>query len=76
MPSAPTLTVPERHEEKQTIAVELPVAQTEEPSAAVAPEISPGAWKVIIWLGVGGVLFLTALAAYVFSGLYRYQNCL
>jgi hypothetical protein len=68
MASASTLTVPHEQEEKLSNAQPL--------SVAAAPEISPGAWKVIIWLGIGGVLFLAALAAYVFSGLYRYQNCL
>lgn len=70
MASASTLTVPHIQEEK------LSIAQPEQLSVAAEPEITPGAWKAIIWLGVGGVLFLAALAAYVFSGLYRYQNCL
>lgn len=80
MISAPTLTVPDTKpdtkEGKQTVAAEFSIAQREQLPVANAPEISPGAWKVIIWLGVGGVLFLAALAAYVFSGLYRFQNCL
>ena len=40
-----------------------------------APEISSGAWKVIIFLLVGGVLILASLAAYVFSELNRFQDC-
>lgn len=79
MTTTPTLTVPhekpDTKEDKQTVATEISIAQREQLPAA-APEISPEAWKVIIWLGIGGVLFLASLAAYVFSGLYRFQNCL
>lgn len=73
MASASTLTVPHTQEEQEE---RLSIAQPEQFSADAEPEITPGVWKVIIWLGIGGVLFLATLAAYVFSGLYRFQNCL
>lgn len=70
MNSAPTLIV----DEKKSTAIELSITQSEQ--LTEAPEISRGAWKVIIFLLVGGVLFLASVGAYVFSGLYRFQDCL
>jgi hypothetical protein len=72
MDSAPTLKV----DEKRLTAIELSLTPSEQLPLNSASEISPGAWKVIIYLLVGGVLFLASLAAYVFSGIYRFQNCL
>jgi hypothetical protein len=72
MNSAPTLIV----DEKKSAAMELPLTPSEQLPITEAPEISRGAWKVIIYLLVGSVVFLASLAAYVFSGLYRFQNCL
>jgi hypothetical protein len=63
-------------DEKKSAAMELPLTPSEQLPLTEAPEISRGAWKVIIYLLVGGVLFLASLGAYVFSGLYRFQNCL
>ena len=71
MNSAPALMV----DEKESAVLELPVRQSEQPSAE-APEISHGAWKVIIFLLVGGALFLATVGAYVLSGLHRFQDCL
>jgi len=56
--------------------LELPVKQSEQLPLAEAPEISHGAWKMIIFLLVGGALFLASVGAYVFSGLHRFQDCL
>jgi hypothetical protein len=61
--------------EKKPAAVELSITQEQLPITE-APELSPGAWKAIIFLLVGGVLFLAIVGAYVLSGLYRFQNCL
>jgi hypothetical protein len=72
MNSAPTLVV----DEKESTTIELSITQSEQLPLTDAPEISRDAWKVIISLLVSGVLFLASLAAYVFSGLYRFQNCL
>jgi hypothetical protein len=72
MNSTPTLVV----DEKRPTPIELPSTQSEQVPLTEVPEISPGAWKVIIYLLVGSVLFLASLAVYVFSGLYRFQNCL
>ena len=55
-------------------AAELSKSQNE--PLTEAPEISRDAWKVIILFLVGEVLFLAAVGAYVFSGLFRFQNCL
>jgi hypothetical protein len=72
MTSAPTLYVGE----KKSTAIELSLTQSEQLPLTNAPEISRGAWKVIILLLIGEVLFLAAVGAYVFSGLYRFQDCL
>jgi hypothetical protein len=72
MNSAPTLNV----DEKESTAIELSLTQSEQSPLTEAPEISRGAWKVIILLLIGEVLFLAAVGAYVFSGLYRFQDCL
>jgi len=72
MNSAPALMV----DEKKSAVLELPVRQSEQLPLAEAPEISHGAWKVIILLLVGGALFLATVGAYVFSGLHRFQDCL
>ncbi len=72
MNSEPTLVV----DEKIPIPIELSSTQSEQLPLTEAPEISPGAWKVIICLLVGSVVLLASLAVYVFSGLYRFQNCL
>jgi len=72
MNSAPTLMA----DEKKATVVELSIRQSEELALAEAPEISHGAWKVIIFLLVGGALFLTTVGTYVFSGLHRFQDCL
>jgi len=72
MNSAPTLVV----DEKKSTAIEPSVTQSEQLPLTEAPEISRDAWKVIIFLLAGGVVFLASLGAYVFSGLYRFQNCL
>lgn len=72
MNSAPTLIV----DEKKSTAIELSITQSDQVPLTAAPEISRGAWKVIIFLLGGGVLFLASVGAYVFSGLYRFQNCL
>jgi hypothetical protein len=72
MNSAPTLVV----DEKKSSAIDLSLTQNEQLPLTDVPEISRDAWKVIIYLLVGSVVFLTSLAAYVFSGLYRFQNCL
>jgi hypothetical protein len=72
MNSAPTLVV----DEKRLTPIELSSTQSEQLPITQAPEIGPGAWKVIIYLLVGSVVFLASLAVYVFSGLYRFQNCL
>ena len=50
-------------------------AQSEEMQAGVS-EISPGAWKVILLLLGGSVVFLAAVGAYVLSGMSRFQDCL
>jgi hypothetical protein len=71
MNSAPTLMA----DQKQATVVELSIRQSEQPITE-APEISHGAWKVIIFLLLGGALFLATVGAYVFSGLHRFQNCL
>ena len=62
--------------EKQSPVLELSVAESEQAPVSEAPEISRSAWKVIIFLLVGGALFLASVGAYVFSGLHRFQNCL
>jgi hypothetical protein len=72
MNSTPSLIL----DEKKSAAIELPLTPTEQLPLTEPPEISRGAWKVIIYLLVGSVAFLASLAAYVFSGLYRFQNCL
>jgi hypothetical protein len=72
MNSAPALMV----DEKESAVLELPVRQSEQLPSAEAPEISHGAWKVIIFLLVGGALFLATVGAYVLSGLHRFQDCL
>jgi hypothetical protein len=72
MSSAPTLIV----DEKESTAIELSITPSDRLPSVEAPEISRGAWKVIIFLLVGGVLFLASVGAYVFSGLYRFQDCL
>jgi hypothetical protein len=72
MTSAPTLYVGE----KKSTAIELSLTQSEQLPLTNAPEISRGAWKVIILLLIGEVLFLASVGAYVFSGLYRFQDCL
>ncbi len=72
MNSTPSLIL----DEKKSSAIELPLTPTEHLTLTEAPEISRGAWKVIIYLLVGSVVLLASLAAYVFSGLYRFQNCL
>jgi hypothetical protein len=72
MNGAPTLIV----DEKKSAAMELPLTPSEQLPITEAPEISRGAWKVVIFLLVGSVLLLASLAGYVFSGLYRFQNCL
>ena len=71
MNSAPTLVM----DQKKSTAIELSLISEQLPLTE-APEISRGAWKVIIYLLVGGVVFLASLAAYVFSALYRFQDCL
>jgi hypothetical protein len=72
MNSAPTTIM----EEKKSVGITLPITESEQLPLTEAPEISRGAWKVIIFLLVGGVLFLASVGAYVFSGLHRFQNCL
>jgi hypothetical protein len=72
MNSAPTLIV----DEKKSTVIGLSITQSEQLPLTEAPEISRGAWKVIIFLLVGGVLFLASVGAYVFSGLHRFQDCL
>jgi hypothetical protein len=72
MNSAPTLNV----DEKKSTAIEFSLTQSEQLPLTEAPEISRGAWNVIILLLIGEVLFLAAVGAYVFSGLYRFQDCL
>jgi|GEM_PF-6988122 len=72
MNSAPTLNV----DDKKSTAIELSLTQSEQMPLTEAPEISRGARKVIILLLVGEVLFLATVGAYVFSGLYRFQDCL
>jgi hypothetical protein len=72
MNGAPTLIV----DEKKFTPIELSITQSEQLPLTEAPEISRGAWKVVIFLLVGSVLLLASLAGYVFSGLYRFQNCL
>jgi hypothetical protein len=71
MNSAPALMV----DEKESAVLELPVRQSEQLPSAEA-EISHGAWNVIIFLLVGGALFLVTVGAYVLSGLHRFQDCL
>jgi hypothetical protein len=72
MNSTPTLYVGEN----KSTAIELSLTQSEQLPLTNAPEISRGAWKVIILLLIGEVLFLASVGAYVFSGLYRFQDCL
>lgn len=72
MMSAPAL-VADEHKTRDT---EFTLTQSEAAPLAEAPEITPGAWKAIIFLLIGGVLFLATLGAYVFSALHRFQNCL
>jgi len=71
MNSAPTLVLDER----DATATERSVMQSEPVPFTDPPEISRDAWKVIIFLLVGGALFLASVGAYVFSGLYRFQDC-
>ena len=72
MNSAPTVIV----DEKKPTATELSITQSEQLPLTEAPEISRAAWKIIIFLLVGEVLFLASVGAYVFSGLHRFQDCL
>lgn len=71
MNSAPAVIV----NEKGSPLVERSITESEQ-LPAEAPEISRSAWKIIIFLLVGGALFLASVGAYVFSGLHRFQNCL
>jgi hypothetical protein len=70
MTTAPAFIV----DEVKSKAAELSITENE--PLLGAPEISRDAWKVIILFLVGEVLFLAAVGAYVFSGLFRFQNCL
>ncbi len=72
MKSASTLVM----EEEKPLLAEISVTEVEQFSAPEAAEISAAAWKTIILLLVGEVLFLAGVGAYVFSGLHRFQNCL
>lgn len=72
MNSAPTMVLDER----EVTATERSVFQSEPAPLTDTPEISRHAWKVIIFLLVGGALFLASVGAYVFSGLCRFQDCL
>ena len=62
--------------DKESAAVELSVMESEQLLSGEPPEISHGAWKVIIFLLVGSAVFLAGVGAYVFSGLQRFQDCL
>ena len=55
-------------------AADVHSIETEPLLSAEAPDISRGARNVIIYLLIGAVILLGTIAAYVFSGLYRYQN--
>lgn len=74
MNSAPTL-VMDVVEEKSA-ARELSITQSGPLPTIEAPEISRGAWKAIIFLMIGEVLFLASVGAYVLSALHRFQDCL
>lgn len=68
-------------DERESTGTDISLMQTEQlpliqSSATEVPEISRGAWKVIILLLIGEVLFLASVGAYVFSGLHRFQDCL
>ena len=62
-------------DDKKPAAIVLSIPQ-QEVTLSETPDISRGAWKVIIFLLVGGVLFLASIGAYVLSGLHRFQDCL
>jgi hypothetical protein len=52
-------------EEKKSVGITLPT-EIEQLPLTEAPEISSNAWKIILSLLVGGVLFLASVGAYVF----------
>ena len=74
MASTSFLRTSEESKSNHTRGLDPSVTQ-ERPPLTEAPEIGSGAWKVIMFLLVGGVLMLASLAAYVFSALDRFQDC-
>ena len=73
MNSAPAVIADEK---ESPVLDELSITESEQSPLAEAPEISRGAWKIIIFFFIAGALFLATVGAYVFSGLYRFQDCL
>jgi Mn2+/Fe2+ NRAMP family transporter len=60
--------------EHQESAKHVETIEIEPSQSTEAPEISRGAWRVIIFMLVGAVVMLGTIAVYVFSGLHRYQG--
>jgi hypothetical protein len=75
MNSAPTIVL-DKLDKIEVTPTEPSLTQSEPVHLTDTAEISSQAWKVIIFLLVGAALFLASVGAYVFSGLYRFQDCL
>ena len=63
-------------EQEKSVAIELPITESGQLQLTEAPEISRDAWKIIIFLLLVEAVFLSSVAAYILSGLHRFQDCL